>query len=429
MRKPSPAGNIPLFFGYQLLNSFILDRGIWMLFLVSRGFTLAEIGLIEAIYHTVIFLCEIPTGYLADRYGKRSSLLLSQLLGLGAALALGLGSGPAAIILGFLLGGLVGTLQSGATSALVYESLQAQKKERLFKRMTSHLSAVALVSMGVSGSLGGMLADVNWTYVYLGKAAIHLLSFGLVCLMAEASAAARAGGKTTETAEHKSSTLVQGVTELGFAAQIAQCFGFLKDNRPFLTLSLLGMMLHSMAWTITFYSQLLFQSNGFSHGEIGTLNGAETWISAGLTAIAYIGERRLGQKASIVISAAGFTAFLIMLSATGKPLPLVSAFLMLSVFISYLEPLLESYLNELVPSSMRATMLSVFNMMISCGMIVTFWTIGALADRSGVSAAIQSVLIFWIPLLLVVTLWCLRHLHHGAGTETAADGTEADSRG
>lgn len=410
MRTAPLSRNIPLFYVYQLLNSFILDRGIWMLFLLSRGFSLAEIGLIEALFHAVILIFEIPTGYLADRYGKRISLLLSQFLGLLASACLALASSPMLIVAGFLLSGLVGTLQSGATSALVYETLQAQGREVQFKRMTSHLSAIALISMGISGSVGGFLSDIRWEYVYFGKAVLHLITFVLAYPIAEpvlthSNDRSESDGSTTP----RSASLFQGVTSLNFTAQIKQCWSFLKASRPFLTLSLLGMLLYSMAWTITFYSQVLFQTYGFSNGIIGSLNGAETWISAGITAAAYIGERFLGKRASIVAASVGFSSFLVMLSMSAKPFPLVSAFLFLAIFISYLEPLLESYLNELVPSSMRATMLSVFNMMVSSGMIVTFWTIGFLADTRGIAEAIQDVLLVWIPLLLVILLWCLRH--------------------
>jgi MFS family permease len=145
--------NIPLFYLYQLFNSFILDRGIWVLYLGSHGFSLTDIGIIEALYHAVIFLFEVPTGYIADRYGKRVSLMLSHALGIITAACLMLAQSQPFIIFGFMLSGLVGTLQSGATSALIYETLKVQGKEFGYKRLNSHLSVLGSFRWGLAAVL------------------------------------------------------------------------------------------------------------------------------------------------------------------------------------------------------------------------------------------------------------------------------------
>ncbi|MDF2961260.1 MAG: transporter [Paenibacillus sp.] len=396
--------NLPLFYLYQFLNSFILDRGIWMLYLSSQGFTLTEIGIIEALYHAVIFVFEVPTGYIADRFGKRTSLLLSQMLGVLAAGCLAMASSPGYIVAGFLLGGFVGTLQSGATSALVYETLKVQGKQQAFTKLTSRLSAIILISMGLSGSAGGFLSDIHWEWVYIGKVALHIISFLIVLMIVEPPS-----GEENEPQQGRS--LMSGVTKLSFLNQMREGYSFIRASRPFLTLSLFGALLYSMSWSISFYSQILFRNNGLTNTTIGTVNGLETWISAAITAVAYIGERWFGKKISLIISASGFTLCLIAFSASTGSITVIICFFLLSVFISYLEPLQEAYLNELVPSSMRATMLSVFNMMVSTGMMITFLLLGVLGDRNGVADALQSVLIIWVPLLFLLLIWCLRYVH------------------
>ncbi|MFD0680296.1 MULTISPECIES: MFS transporter [unclassified Paenibacillus] len=393
--------NIPLFYLYQFLNSFILDRGIWMLYLAARGFTLTEIGIIEALYHAVIFIFEVPTGYIADRFGNRTSLLLSQVLGLLASGCLVLASDPLYIVAGFILGAFVGTLQSGATSALVYETLKMQGKEDAFKKLISRLSAIVLISMGLSGSAGGFLSDLHWEWVYIGKMIIHLISFLIVLMIIEPL---HIGSK-----DAGSESLLSGVTKLSFVNQLREGASFIRGSRPFLTMSLFGALLYSMSWSISFYSQILFQKNGLANSTIGTVNGLETWISAAITAVAYLGERWLGKKISLILSASGFACCLVLFSASEGSVMIISCFFLLSIFISYLEPLLEAYLNELVPSSMRATMLSVFNMMVSAGMMVTFLLLGVLGDHMGVFIALRSVLIVWIPLLVLTMLWCLKN--------------------
>ncbi|XEC96333.1 MFS transporter [Paenibacillus tarimensis] len=399
MNRIKLASNLPLFFVYKFLNSFILDRGIWMLFLVSKGFSLAEIALIETAYHCTIFLLEVPTGYIADRYGKRVSLLLAECAGVLSASLLLWGENAAVIIAGFILGGLVGTFQSGATGAMIFETLKALGKEAAFKRYNSHLSAVVLLTMGVSGAAGGALSDIDWMWVYAGKVILHVLTLAIILLLVEP--VPEESGKPDPSSG--------GATSYSFMRQITEGSRFMKINVSFFSLCLFGAILYSMSWSVSFYSQVVFQSIGLGNPIIGMLNGLETWVSAGIAAVAFLGERKLGKQGSLFISGVGFIVFLVIFAIKPSVEHVIAAFFMMSVCISYLEPLMEAYLNELLPSHMRATMLSFFSMMISAGMMMTFSFIGFLADRTDLSTALKYVLLIWIPICLATMLWSLRH--------------------
>ena len=45
--------------------------GAWVAILASRGFSLVEIGLAETAYHAASLLTEIPSGTLADVFGRK----------------------------------------------------------------------------------------------------------------------------------------------------------------------------------------------------------------------------------------------------------------------------------------------------------------------------------------------------------------------
>ena len=59
---------------------------VWVVFLISRGFSLWQVGLAEGIFHIVSLLCEIPSGMAADLMGRRRSLAAAGLCGMMAAL-------------------------------------------------------------------------------------------------------------------------------------------------------------------------------------------------------------------------------------------------------------------------------------------------------------------------------------------------------
>ena len=57
---------------------------VYPLFLQSRGLDLFEVGLVFAIFQFSTFLFEVPTGAVADLYGRKASFLLSCLIRMSA---------------------------------------------------------------------------------------------------------------------------------------------------------------------------------------------------------------------------------------------------------------------------------------------------------------------------------------------------------
>jgi UDP-N-acetylmuramyl pentapeptide phosphotransferase/UDP-N-acetylglucosamine-1-phosphate transferase len=58
-------------------------------------------------------------------------------------------------------------------------------------------------------------------------------------------------------------------------------------------------------------------------------------------------------------------------------------------------------------------MLSVFSMLISVGMMITFMSIGFLADWTDLSKALKVILLLWVPICLIVMGWALKVARKG----------------
>lgn len=59
---------------YTFFSTFTITDAVWVALLAARGFTLAQIGLAEGIFHAVSLLCEVPSGMAADLLGRRRTL-------------------------------------------------------------------------------------------------------------------------------------------------------------------------------------------------------------------------------------------------------------------------------------------------------------------------------------------------------------------
>ena len=114
---------------YNFLVSFRVADGVWVVFLLARGFSLAQVGIAEGVFHVVSFLCEVPSGMLADLVGRKRTLALSGLFGTLSALAMAFSQDFFGVCLSMAFQALMYNLCSGTQEALTYDSLKAVGQE------------------------------------------------------------------------------------------------------------------------------------------------------------------------------------------------------------------------------------------------------------------------------------------------------------
>ena len=146
--------NIWKTYAFQFLYSFQLWWPIWVLYLTDfRGFSLTQVSGLEALFWMVIVLSEVPTGAVADRFGRKTSLLLGAACTTVAVLVFGVASSYWIVLASYVAWAFGLTFMSGADAALVFESLRAVGREQDYPR-------VAGIGWGIFsfGTLAGMLA-------------------------------------------------------------------------------------------------------------------------------------------------------------------------------------------------------------------------------------------------------------------------------
>lgn len=63
--------NILLDYCNVFITNLNMQSSIWVLYLAFKGMSLAQIGILEGIYHTTSMLFEIPSGAIADLLGRK----------------------------------------------------------------------------------------------------------------------------------------------------------------------------------------------------------------------------------------------------------------------------------------------------------------------------------------------------------------------
>ena len=147
---------------YELISGFQIVDAVWVVFLLQRGFSIAQVGIAEGVFHVVSMCCEIPSGMVADLIGRKRTLVLSGLVSAAGSLCMILTNAFPMILVAMGLNALSYNLVSGSREALAlknrlrmagaqeeYLRVSAiQEKLYLFVFAAANLFSVVTVSLG-----------------------------------------------------------------------------------------------------------------------------------------------------------------------------------------------------------------------------------------------------------------------------------------
>ena len=166
---------------YELISGFQIVDAVWVVFLLQRGFSIAQVGIAEGVFHVVSMCCEIPSGMVADLIGRKRTLVLSGLVLAAGSLCMVLINAFPMILVAMGLNALSYNLVSGSREALTYDSLleagaqeeylrvsAIQEKLYLFVFAAANLFSVVTVSLGYEkGYLISMVQGICCSIVAL----------------------------------------------------------------------------------------------------------------------------------------------------------------------------------------------------------------------------------------------------------------------
>lgn len=185
------------FFVYAFFHYSKLDRWLWILYLLDRGYSMAQIGIAESIFHLTTLATEVPTGYLADRYGKRMFLVAGGIATAASSLLMLDARSLGVVICGMALRAVSYTLPSGTDRAFLHDAVLFAGDNEKFNDRLSLYAAVESFGLFATGVVGGLLAARSWVILYAVEVAFGLTSaLTAACLPAIPSAG---GGSRNDT--------------------------------------------------------------------------------------------------------------------------------------------------------------------------------------------------------------------------------------
>lgn len=140
--------------------------GAWVAILAARGYSLVEIGIAETVFHIVSLIFEIPSGVLADVFGRKKMLLISTVMGMISDVVMILSCNLFMICLSIAFRALSYNFASGSGDALAFDSLKFVKMESEFEKYESNQLIIYRICSGVSTLCAGFALTIGYKIAY-----------------------------------------------------------------------------------------------------------------------------------------------------------------------------------------------------------------------------------------------------------------------
>lgn len=391
--------NISVSYVYNFLLQLNITSAIWVLYLAFRGMSLVEIGLLESVYHITGVLFELPTGVIADVYGKKFSVVIGRIISVISCILMITSDSFLGFAIAFSLSSASMNLNSGAAEALVYDSLKELGEEEKYKKIWGNLAFVMSIAQGLAVLLGGILADVKFLYAYIFGTIIQIGA-----LIAAYSFSEPPIDKDKDKEKDKNQEKQQGNLIVN---QLVTSIKVLKARRMVLYLILFSSLVASLQTTVFFYSQQYFSDMSYSKTAIAIICALSSLIEAISSKYAYRIEKVLKLKGTL-ISIALVNIFSLMGLACIKNLS-IAFFLVTSITGGLAFTIFSDYINSRIPSEYRATILSFDSLCFSAFMICVFPLFGLLAEKIGFSITFGIIALLYIPVMMFLMLKLRKH--------------------
>lgn len=359
---------------------------ILMLYYQDNGLSSHESFLLKAIYSAIIIILEIPSGYFADKMGRKNTLVIGAVMGVVGMLTYALFGGFWAFLIAEIALGVSQSFVSGSDSAMMYDSLLQDKRQGLYSKFEGRNTAIGNSAESIAAILGGLLAEVSFRLPFMVQTGIALIAVPAALTLIEPPSLR----KGHETIRHTFIIVKQSI---------------LANNtlRYFLLFSsVIGACTLTMAWI---YHPYLKESLGISLYQIGIVAAVLNMIAAAFSLSAYNISKAFSQR-QVLLAIGLLIPISYLLIAWLDNIWVLAVLAGFYVLRGIATPVLKDYVNVNTPSDIRATVLSVRNFVIRAVFVVAAPAIGYITDGYGYDAAF--LIVGSVFLILAVALLLLK---------------------
>lgn len=357
--------NVRLAIAFRATSRTVLFAPYLFHFVTStRGLSTIEFGALQSLYYFVAVTLEVPSGVLADRFGRRKTLVLGALLAVFGSLIRIIAFDFWVFAIAEVFFAVALALVSGADAAILYDSLDADGRSSEYPRYEGLVQSswLALTALGMPLADLFLVRGSDPTLAFAATAGMSLIAVGCALAMKEPPMHRTLGVREITVGALQDVVRIPGISRL--LAYSAGVFILLR------------------AAIILFFNPTL-ADKGVPVAFYGTALAIVNVVGAVIAWRSHRIMEAVGERLFLFLMPASMVAMYVLIIPAGAP-GAIGLFCIQGAVLGAYPMAVRSMLNRLVPSAeKRATTLSVESLAcrLCYGIIVIFfaWTLDVLS--------------------------------------------------
>ncbi len=352
--------NVTIYLYYTLFTNLIILGPIIIIYLAAKGLSFSEIMLLNSIASIAVFLFEVPTGSIADKVGRKFSLIVGTSLWVVQLVLLIFAKSFAHFALAQLLMALGITFMSGANSALLYDSLKADGREAEFQKMQGRANSWVYYGQAIGCVAAGFLYELNMELPVIISAVNAAIAVIIATRFVE---------PPIEDKPDKE----------GYLKHIADSGRFVMQHNKVKALVVYGTVFYVFYRVGFYFFQPYFQAVNLDVRYYGIFFALFNIVAALTSQNAHKIISATKGRTLTVLSATMIVSFGLMAMVTTW----IGAFgiLLQQVARGLYSPVIQKFMHKHIPSNKRATIVSLYSLVISLASALAYPIFGAIGER------------------------------------------------
>ena len=344
---------------------FMLSMPIIILFFKENGLSLTEIMTLQGAYSLTVALFEVPSGYLADLFGRKACIVFSTIFSFVGFLFFCFFSGFYYFLIAQILVGFAGSLISGSDSALIYDTLLQTNNKDDYAKIEGRNYAIGNFSEATAGIFGGFLAVSSIYLPVYVQTAFIFLSIPIAFTLVEPE-----------------------ITNITSSRNSLQSIFILVKSTLFESSKLRWLIVYSSAMGVATLSMAWFSQPFFIAIDLPLVLFGIFWallnFSSGISSYnSHYFSNKFNYKSLIYFSVIMSLSFFLLGFS-------IISYGLFFIFIIYflrgiVTPILRNEINKITSSNIRATVLSVRSFIIRVSFAILAPVLGFIAEHNSLS--------------------------------------------
>lgn len=322
---------------FKFLHGFFLSIPIIVVFWQQNGLSMFQVMLLQSLFAIAVISLEVPSGYFADNYGRRKTMMYASFFATLGIIAYSLGHGFLHFLFGELLWAVAVSLISGADSAMFYDTLVEIDAAGRYQELWGKATSYYMFSAATAAILGGLIAEYNLRWTLFIQIPIFAAMIPVAYTMKEPEHHRNLAGRERKT--------------------IKAIMSKVWNKKQLRWLILYGAFIYAALQVAFWMYQPYFELSGLDIATFGVIFASFNVVSAVSSKYAHAVEARLGKRLSLGMLSVLVVASLFLMSSFVAALS-VTFILLQQLVRGFSKPVISDYVNELVASDERSTILS-----------------------------------------------------------------------